>query len=247
MNEDDRLKPHSCAYAFIAYEALSNRFATVLNRHYKSESIDAMMVPMNIRQDDIYYTLANMKRSKLDGAVISFEYMKDAVEHLDVKSDMVKSVDLCDLIIIKEGKFYGDFIFAKALFNFLKDKSAKKIAVIGANSFAKSIYELHCECEVSFFDEYVEDYLPLHMQNADINRVSKDNIYDFSSYDVLIDLSEMKDLSMIEKFAKIGVDMKKESSMLRERSENYYGYNEFLEFYTKEADKFFSKGLEDEI
>jgi hypothetical protein len=245
MNEDDRLKPQSKAYAFIALEALSNRFATTLNKYYKSVDRDAMIIPMNIREDDIYYTFVNMKKSKLNGAAISYEYQKDILEHLDFKSEIVDIANLCDAIRINSGKFYGDFIAPKALFEFFKEHGAKKIAIVGANSFARSLYELNCEFELSFFDEYIEDYLTLNMQNADINRISKDDMYDFNSYDILLDFSNMQSLSMIRTFAKINVDIKNSSSILKDRAENYYGYNELLEVLTKEADKFFSKGSDE--
>ena len=63
MNEANQITQTTRLYGFIAEAAQQNRFAVTLNKRFKSAGDDAMMIPMNIRPDDLHYTVANMKRN----------------------------------------------------------------------------------------------------------------------------------------------------------------------------------------
>jgi hypothetical protein len=64
---------------------------------------------------------------------------------------------------------------------------------------------------------------------------------DFSEFDAVLDFSDMSSLSMVEKLAKVNLDMKnkKQFSALRQRSveldAQYVSYDDLLENLTKKA------------
>jgi len=97
------------------------------------------MFPMNIREDDLYFTVSNMKQSKVDGVVISNEYVTQVVDILDNSSSMVKRSGMCD-IIFKEGEILrGDIFSSRVLTEHLKDIAISKIAIIGTNMIIEGI------------------------------------------------------------------------------------------------------------
>lgn len=129
MNNNDELKTDTKAFAFIAFKATSDRFSTIINKLFKDDESNAMIIPMNIRHDDFFYTMSNMKNSKLDGAVISEEFTKDIIEHLDSKSEAVEKYGVCDIVILKDKKFYGDYLFISTREENSEEFDYKKITI----------------------------------------------------------------------------------------------------------------------
>ncbi len=224
MNEKDELKNSSKAWGYIGEHAGVSRFSAVINKKFKENSVDAMLFPMNIREDDLYFTVSNMKKSKVDGAVISNEYVTSVVDILDSASSMVKRSGMCD-IIFKEGEtLRGDIFGARVLTEHLKDIGISKIAIIGTNHHAKAFSFLACGFEMSFYSENLEELMAfteeVELGNADINRIATGMELDFSSFDAVLDFSTMTDFSMIEKLANFNFDMKnnKEFSLLKQKA-----------------------------
>jgi shikimate 5-dehydrogenase len=115
MNEANRISNKTRLYGYIAADAGQNRFSAALNRLFRAGGDDAMMIPMNIREDDFYFTLSNMKKSHVNGAVIGAEYQKEAVGILDVPSPLVQENGFCDIVTVREGRLYGDIIAPSSL------------------------------------------------------------------------------------------------------------------------------------
>ena len=224
MNDKDELKNSSKAFGYIGEYAGVSRFCAVLNKMFKEKVTDAMIFPMNIREDDLYFTVSNMKQSKLDGAVISNEYVTQVVDILDEASSMVKRSGMCD-IIFKEGEsLRGDIFSTRVLTEHLKDIFVSKVAIIGTSHHAKAFSFLSCGFNVSYFNENLEELMEftqeVDLSDADINRIAKDMSLDLSSFDAVLDFSNMTSLSMIEKLPKFNFDMKndKEFSILKQRA-----------------------------
>ena len=239
MNEKDELKNSSKAFGYIGEHAGVSRFSAVLNKMFKSNSSDAMIFPMNIREDDLYFTVSNMKKSKVDGAVISNEYVTKVVDILDSSSSMVKRSGMCD-IIFKEGEtLRGDIFSTRVLTEHLKDIFVSKIAIIGTNHHAKAFSFLACGFNVSYFNENLEELMAftqeVELQNADINRIAKGMSLDFSDFDMVLDFSDMNNFSMLNKLAKYNMDMKnsKEFSALKQRAlelnAEYISYDDIID------------------
>ena len=127
MNADDQIKKQTKLYGLIAEHASPNRLFVMLNKIIKQNGADAMMIPMNIREDDFYFTLANMKKSHVNGAYIAQEYQESAVELLDEADEFVQVYNKCDFVVRDGERLIGTYIekngtitgedLAQAIFN----------------------------------------------------------------------------------------------------------------------------------
>lgn len=115
MNNDNSITTQTRLYGFIAQEAHSSRFSVTVNKLFKGNGINAMAIPMNIRPDDVAYTISQMRSSKLSGAVISTEYQEEAFGLLDHASSLAEESGYCDFIRIENGQLFGELIASHAL------------------------------------------------------------------------------------------------------------------------------------
>jgi shikimate 5-dehydrogenase len=252
MNNSNEISRQTRLFGYIGENAGVSRFSAVINKMFKANGDDVMMIPMNIREDDLYFTVANMKKSHVNGAVISNEYVNDIIEILDESSDMVKKTGMCD-IVFKEGeKLRGAVFTSRVLTEYLKDIRASKIAVIGVNPHAKAFSFLSCGFNVSYFNENLEELMKLteevELKDADLNRIASSMSLDFSDFDALLDFSDFNSLEMIEKFPLLSLDMKntKEFSALKKRAgelnSKYISYDDMIDKLTAQAYKLITKG-----
>ena len=236
MNLDNRIGNETTLYGYIAVFASQNRLSHNFNKALKAENIDGMMIPMNIREDDFYFTLANMKNSHVNGAMLGLEYQQNVLELLDSSSEMVKLCGGCDFVKRVEKTLHGEFISGEVVKTFIQSNaSIKKIAIIGESALARALALLVDEYELSFYDSQIEKLLQmaqgLHV-NIDINYLSPNGV-DFSGFDLLIDTTSEDISTTIFKEAKINLDLKdsKSFSSLKQLP-NYIGFDNLLDFYT---------------
>ena len=109
MNADDSIKRETKLFGLIAEEAMTNRLFVLLNKMIKPE---AMMIPMNIRADDFYFTISNMKKSHVNGAYIAHEYQEEVLDLLDEKDEIVEVYGKCDFIL-RDGEKLKGFLIEK--------------------------------------------------------------------------------------------------------------------------------------
>ncbi|DAB30039.1 MAG TPA: hypothetical protein CFH84_06070 [Sulfurimonas sp. UBA12504] len=223
MNNANEISRQTKLYGYIGEHAGSCRFSAVINKIFKENADDAMMIPMNIREDDLYFTVSNIRQSHLHGVIISNEYTQSVVEILDEASELVKRSGMCDIIYKKEEKLRGDIFSLRALNEHLKDLLATKIAIIGVNSYAKAFAFLACGFSVSYFHENLEELMTFTKEvdilDADLNRLAPRMSVDLSGYDAVLDFSDIQNFEMIEKLPKHNLDMKndKQFSALKQR------------------------------
>lgn len=236
MNLDDRIGQQTTLYGYIAISASTNRLSHNFNKALKEEGMDGMMIPMNIREDDFYFTLANMKKSHVNGAMLGLEYQKDILDLLDSSSMMVKKCAGCDFVKRVGQTLQGEFISGNVVKEFISsDKSIKKIAIIGDKPLAKALAILLNGYEVAYYDQQIEALLSMSQAlevSIDINFLTPNGI-DFSDFDLLIDTT-LEDISaLITKGAKMNLDLKdsKTFSSLKHLS-GYVGFDNLLDFYT---------------
>lgn len=245
MNNDNQISKQTRLFGYIGAEAGVSRFSAIMNKKFKEKSDDVMMIPMNIRADDLYFTVSNMKKSHVNGAVISSEYVNEVVDILDNASSMVKRSGMCD-ILFKEGEtLRGDIFSIRVLTEHLKDIYASKIAIIGVNHYAKAFSFLACGFNVSYFNDNLEELMAftteVELSHPDMNRLAYGMSVDLSAYDVVLDFSSFDSLSMIEKLPKNCIDMKnnKQFSALKARAteldSEYTSYDAMLEKLTDRA------------
>ena len=239
MNNDNKISKETKLFGYIGEYAGNSSFSAKLNKMFKVNHDDIMMIPMNIRADDLYFTVSNMKGSHVNGAVIASEYVAEVIDTLDDASSLVKRSGMCD-IIYKEGKkLRGDIFSIRVLSEKLKDLNVSKIAIIGTNHYAKAFSLLACGFNVSYFNENLEELMhfiqEVEIHDADINRIAKGMSADLSSFDALLDFSDLDTLAMIEKLPKYNFDMKnkKQFSALKQRADEledeYIGFDDMLD------------------
>lgn len=115
MNNDNSITVETALFGFIAEEAHSNRFSVTVNKLFKSSGVNAMVIPMNIRPDDVTFTVSQMRQSKLNGAVIAPEYQEEVFSLLDQATQASVDAGLCDLVRVENNKLVGDYIINQAL------------------------------------------------------------------------------------------------------------------------------------
>jgi len=245
MNNNNQISKETKLFGYIGEFAGVNRFSAVINKKFKENGDDVMMIPMNIRADDLYFTVSNMRESHVNGAVISSEYVSDVLDLLDDSNSMVQRSGMCD-IIYKEGQtLRGDIFSVRVLTEYLKDLQALKVAIIGTNHYAKAFSFLACGFNVSYFNDNLEELMAftqeVDLSDADINRIAEGMSLDMSEFDVLLDFSDFNNLDMITKLPQRSLDMKnsKQISALRERAQSlnshYIGYDDMLDNLTAKA------------
>lgn len=138
MNNDNSITVETALFGFIAEEAHSNRFSATVNKLFKTKGINAMVIPMNIRPDDVTFTISQMRSSKLNGALISPEYQEEAFGLLDRATPTALQSGICDLIVVENSQLAGDHIINKA-FEAYAEKFEDEIAL---HSLAYYFYEL---------------------------------------------------------------------------------------------------------
>ena len=140
MNNDNFITVETALYGYIAEEAHSNRFCAIVNKLFKGNNINAMAIPMNIRPDDVTFTISQMRSSKLSGAVISMEYQEEAFGLLDNVSGTAQEAGYCDFIRIVEGKLIGELIMPMALEKFANNDDFQDD--IALHAMTRYFYEL---------------------------------------------------------------------------------------------------------
>jgi len=242
MNEANQIGRQTKLFGFIAEEAQQNRLSVSTNRLFKAGGDDAMMIPMNIRADDFYFTLSNMRDSQLSGAFIGAEYQKEAVQVIDSMSELSQKCGACDVVLVKDKKLIGDFIAVQSLFGLLDEKGAKKIAVIGGGALAKAIAAANEHYIIAFYHEYIESLMTMSEElsmEIDINRLAQGS--DLSQYDAVIDASTAESFTMITMLPALCIDFKSDKvySPLRQRAgelgRDYTGYTAMLERFAENA------------
>lgn len=239
MNNANQISHSTKLYGYIGESAGSSRFSAVINKIFKEHADDAMMIPMNIRADDLYFTVSNMRESHLNGAVISSEYTQSVVEILDEASQLVTRSGMCDILYKEGNKLRGDLFSIRVLTEQLKDLAASKIAIIGINPYAKAFSFLACGFNVSYFHDNLEELMAftveVEVKDADLNRLVRGLNSDLSMFDAVLDFSDMSNLEMIQILPKYNFDMKNEKqfSALKQRANeleaNYMSYDKMID------------------
>jgi len=125
MNANNSISKKTKLFGLIGEKAGTNNLFAKINKLIKANSVDAMIIPMNIREDDFYFTIANMKKSHVDGAYIEEEFQTSVLDLLDYRDEIVDVYNRCDFIV-KEGETLRGFLLQKNDVS-SKDELAQKI------------------------------------------------------------------------------------------------------------------------
>jgi shikimate 5-dehydrogenase len=225
MNDANEIDTESLLFGFLAEHAQQDRFSITINRLFKEQGNNAMCIPMNIRPDDIYFTVAGLREAKLNGVALGAEYVEGVVEQLAHASDEVQSCGFCDTIIVKNKELYGEVTSGKAINAVLKEKGITCLGIFGSGKLAKSILT-HIQDsgikELVVMNDRVESCMEL-MQGfstelegitVDIDRASEENEIDLSSFDGFINASPAHlNIGKVQK-GTVLIDLKRQSNFV---------------------------------
>lgn len=139
MNNDNSINVETKLFGYIAENAQSSQFSNQANQLFKQDKINSMVIPMNIKFDDLFFTIAQMRHSKLSGAIISREFQEEVFCILDDMTDQVKDNGYCDVVYVSNGKLIGDLLMPRALEKYAE--SGKFNEDIGLMSHVYYFYE----------------------------------------------------------------------------------------------------------
>ena len=224
MNDDNLIDTQSLLFGFLAEYAQQNRFSVTLNRYFKEQGDNGMCIPMNIRPDDIFFTVAGLREAKLNGVALGSEYVEGVMEQLNHKSAEVEACGFCDTIIVKDKELYGELASGKAICAVLKEQGVSSLAILGSGKLAKSILT-HIQAsgvkELVLLNDRVESCMILMQAyskelegiSVDIDRCVENEEINLSSFDGFINASpSAPKLSKINKDTVL-IDLKRESNL----------------------------------
>ena len=182
---------------FIAEMANSSKIPKAFGKYFDDNGDNGSMVGLNIREDDLLFTLNGMKTSQLRGALIGAEYGKmalRAMDHITKEAELAGFIDGC---VMKEGRLIGHIASMAALTQIMPVKKYKRVAIWGAGALATSLIlnldekgfdeVVICVDRVESAMELIEKVSPFVTQlRFDIERVNKDKISDFSGFDYVV-------------------------------------------------------------
>jgi shikimate 5-dehydrogenase len=247
MNLANEITASTKLYGFIAEKAQSNRFSVVLNKRFKSGNDDAMIIPMNIREDDLYFTVSGLRSSHLKGVAIAEEYRHAVLELLENKSDEVIACGFCDILHIRDQKLYGGVMVGHAIALALKAAQVEHLAIIGSGALATSVLKHLNESDVkkvTLYNDRVESCLScferagtLEGIDTDIERLILDQPCDLSHCDAVLNASLLQAPNAIALTpAPLMMDLAISPSLFSASgAKEYQGYDALLPYLTEAA------------
>ncbi len=182
---------------YIAEMATSSRVPKLFGKYFEQNGDNGTMVGMNIREDDLLFTLNGFKTSQLKGALFGAEYMKQAVpamDHITKEAEIAGFIDAC---VVQNGKLIGHIASGTATAALMVPKASKRVAIWGAGALATSIIlnldEKGFEEVVIYVDrvesamELIEKVSPYVTKlRFDIERASRDMAVAFENFDYIV-------------------------------------------------------------
>jgi shikimate 5-dehydrogenase len=178
-------------FALIGESAIESGKAKLFNDNLNDMDVNAKMMPLNIRMDDIGFFLHNFKDSQIKAGYFQKEFWEVLYNLLDEMSDEARVCGIIDTMDVSDGKNYAYVMQGRAVVSLLEVKD-KTVGIYGDNKTIKSIiYNLNSSGvkEVILYDDVIEKTLDLSKimpdLNVDIVRVDGDTLE--SHADIFID------------------------------------------------------------
>jgi shikimate 5-dehydrogenase len=183
---DNKIDKETELFVYIGANAIEENRQEAFNRYFKEADVNATLMPLNIREEDLGFFIHNFKNSKIKAAYFSQEYWPLVAQLLHATGSVSKDETLVDSLAIVDGAYEADFLFPKALVDMIAGNceiSGYRIALIGASELTHALVPLFAEyqpCELVLYDERVENLLPYEALAGeipvDINRIQNREI-----------------------------------------------------------------------
>jgi len=180
-------------YSLIGENAIESKKDTLFNDCFKASDVNAKMMPLNIRMDDIGFFIFGFKDSQIKAAYFQEEYWPKLYELLDDMSEEAKICGIVDTVDVKDKQNIAYLSQGRATVSLIQPKN-KRVGLYGNTANIKSVlYHLVKEepSEIILYNEIVENCIEL-MQlipkgiKVDIQRIAEESIM-INSCDIFID------------------------------------------------------------
>ncbi len=180
-------------FSLIGESAIESKKEALFNAYFKERDVDAKMMPLNIRMDDIGFFIYGFKDSQIKGAYFLQEYWEKLYDLLDEMSEEAKLCGIVDTIDVIDKQNIASLTQGRAMVSLL-EPTQKRIGIYGNTPSVKSfLYHLKNTNvkEIILYDEVVENCAQLATllpatTKVDIVRVQENSIM-IDSCDVFID------------------------------------------------------------
>jgi len=207
-NQEKMIDKQTKLFGFFADSASSSKLPLYFKKLFNENGVNASYIPMNIREDDIYFTVSGMKQSQINGVNITPEYAKIVYDLIDKFDEESKFSGVFTTITRDNDKLFATNNVSKAVFQKIK---AKKIGIIGLGSLAKSLIfqakNFGIE-KIVFYHDSVEKIAEFIENNSkyldgielDIERITKDIKLNSQDIEVLINATYVGSVSHDNQF-----------------------------------------------
>lgn len=147
-------------FSLIGENAIESKKDALFNDFYKDRDVDAKMMPLNIRMDDIGFFIYGFKESQIKAGYFQQEYWLRLHDLLDEMSDEAQVCGIIDTVDVKDGKNVATLTQGRATASLLKSQG-KKVGLYGNTPTIKSILHHLKAKEIVLYDETVENCMEL--------------------------------------------------------------------------------------
>ncbi len=157
-------------FSLIGTDAIESQEEAIFNRYFQERDVDAKVMPLNIRMDDIGFFLYNFKNSKVKGAYFQREFWSVVHNLLDELSDEAKACGIVDSLDVVDGENVAYVTLGEAVVELVKPQK-KRVAIVGNTPALKSVvYRLNQADveEIILYDTIIERTMELSRLAPDV-------------------------------------------------------------------------------
>lgn len=194
----EMIDKETALFSLIGESAIESKKDSLFNNYFKADDVNAKMMPLNIRMDDIGFFIFGFKDSQIKAGYFQKEYWLRLHDILDEMSEEAKVCGIVDTIDVVEGKNIAYLSQGRATESLLNTKD-KKVGIYGNTASVKSILHHLKAKEIVLYDEIVENcaelmkYIPEGI-SVDIERVQDSTIM-IEDCDIFINALQDKDFT----------------------------------------------------
>jgi shikimate 5-dehydrogenase len=210
----EKIDKDTVLHGYVGVNAMEDEKFVLFNNYLKELDYNIMMMPLNIREDDIGFFLNGFKDSKIKSAYFAKEYWQKLYELLEFCNDEVKICGMCDTVDVKEGKNMGSIMYGKACAALIGEN--KTIAIYGNSAISKTILfniAQTSQKEIILADMVVENTLemdnlipksiPSDIQRVEVDKLIADVVVDSTNDTLKIDDKVYEYEDILDKIAEI--------------------------------------------
>ncbi len=189
----EMINKETMLFSLVGENAIESKKEALFNDYFKEADLNAKMMPLNIRMDDIGFFIHGLKDSQIKAAYFQQEYWQKLYTLLEDMSEEAKLCGIVDTIEIRERHNIASLSQGAATISLIKPQD-KRVALYGNTPTIKSIlFHLTkvAPKEIILYDKIVENCIELMKMipktiPVDVQRVQQEPIM-IKNCDIFID------------------------------------------------------------